>query len=105
MKCYNVSTEDFNEIVFAETPGKAKVFALDLGDALAGEYFIDLKARRLPFCDHLDTGEMKQVDWCSNAKLFCEAGWVYYSMDGCGETFCPFQVEERLLRSEEWAME
>ena len=95
MNCYAVSNEDTCEIVFAETAGKAKAFAIGLCENLDGEEFTDVRATRLPFCDHLDTGEMKQLDWCTNAALFSSKGWLCHSTGSCYETYCPFLVEER----------
>jgi hypothetical protein len=79
-KAYQISAYDVEsmELVFAETPGKAKAIAIDYNYDLADEGYVNLTAtRKKKFDQYLPLTVNDRFDWSNqeHQKILKEHGW------------------------------
>lgn len=68
MKAYDIRNKYDGfivEVIFAETAGKAKSYALQYCESCEESDFCDLNAKRNPQIDKYYTGGKRKMDWCN----------------------------------------
>jgi hypothetical protein len=97
MKAYQVMDiegEGMGAIVFHETPGKAKAFALSSVEWFEQCEWLDLLVTREKRADKFATKDPSVLDFCSNADFFHSIDWVCFSSGYCDSYSCPFKKDE-----------
>ena len=96
MKAFSVqdnSGEGYGLIVFHETAGKARYFAMQT-EWFEDSEFCDLSVTREPKADCFSTELPSAFDFCSNAEFFHSIGWVCFTSGDCDSYSCPFKKDE-----------
>ena len=97
MKAYHVqenSGECIAAIVFQDTPGKARSYALSAVDWFECCEWLDLNVKREKRADKFATKYPSVLDFCSNADFFHSIDWICFSTGECDSYSCPFKKDE-----------
>jgi len=89
LKAYNVRIDEIGMIVFHETLGKAKSFALASNECYEDSEYIELTAKREPKADVKAGPDPSILEFCENADFYAYLGWYCYSIDCCDKKECP----------------
>ena len=98
MKAFVVSEIDGEgvcSIVFHESAGKAKYYAMQNCEWFDCAEFTDLQVRREPKADEHATDEPSVLDFCGNAEVHHKLGWTCLTVGDCNKTAkeCLFKKE------------
>lgn len=97
MKAYHIQEiagEGMGAIVFHESPGKARAFALSTVEWFEWCEWLDLSVKREKRADKFSTEDPSVMDFCSNADFFHSIDWTCYSSGDCDSYSCPFKKDE-----------
>ena len=100
LKAYKVSNDEYAEVVFAETPGKAKTMAIYLDDD-----FIELSACRAPEFDQYLGQEITpeiylKHGWWWTCRSCGRAVFEEFALIKYGEVYCHAHFEEEEAKAQ-----
>lgn len=93
-KAFAVSNSEIGIIIFHESAGKAKSYALHQCEWFECDEFIDLSAYRVPSVDKHATNLPSELDFCKNSDIYHEIGWVCFTSGDCDSYSCPLKIDE-----------
>jgi len=94
MKAFAISNDEGGVIVFHESAGKAKQYALRQCEWFENDEFICLSAYRVPAADKYVSEFPKELGFCEYSDVYHAIGWVCYATGECDSYSCQFKKDE-----------
>ena len=94
MKAYAVSNDEGGVIVFHESAGKAKQYALHRCEWFESNEFIELSAHRVPAADKYASEFPRELGFCEHSDIYHALGWVCFYSGDCDSYSCQFKKDE-----------